>query len=48
LIEEEPLFKTNIGKDTMNIASLLEPNRSAGWRVERNDTLFLPTLPGGA
>jgi hypothetical protein len=43
-MEEEPLFKTNIGKDAMNIASQLELNMSSGWRVERNDTLFLPTL----
>src|ERR1039458_5102050 len=40
LMEEEPLFKTNTGNDAMNIASQLELNKSAGWRVERNDTLY--------
>jgi len=28
LMEEEPLFKTNIGKVVMNITSLFEPNES--------------------
>jgi hypothetical protein len=38
-MEEEPLFKTNTGKDAMNIAFQLELNKSAGWRVERGVTI---------